>query len=234
MRRVSFGGVMLQCFLAVAVLVFVGTQLDAAALAEAQDPAALFLSAAGGILSRFGIDADISASLYILMLVCLCVGALEAIARAARVCWEEFFDYGDREPTAVQYALENGWLGAGVTLLAALGLCRLGYGAVWPLFGSAVQALSALALLICAVWLRGSRRKSVWVWIPMVFMLLASITALILTLAEAAVAISSTKANLFANVAQLVLSAAILVILLLLCFQGFRRLLSPQQKESEE
>ena len=168
-------------------------------------------------------------TLAILLIACLCIGALETLARAARVCWQEFFDYGDEEPSFVRYAAANGWVGAGVTLLAALLLCRIGYSAVWPLFGTAVQTLSGLALLICAVWLRSTRRNAVWVLVPMVFMLLVSMTALILTVIESAIALAGGSAHLIADIFRIVLSLAIFVTTVLLCYQGFRRLFEPER-----
>ena len=225
MRRVAFGGVMLVCFAAVLVLVCVGTQ----SAASSGEPSALFLSAAAGVLSAFGISAEISASLYVLLIAGLCIGSLESLARAARVCWEEFFDYGDEEPTRVQVLLSNGWIGGGVTLLAALGICRVGYSAVWPLFGGAVQALSALALLICAIWLRRNGRAGGWVWPPMIFMLLVSMTAQISGLVENIMSVAGGSAHLFADILRIVLGLAVLVVTVLLSFQGFRSLLQPDE-----
>ena len=226
-RRIGFGAVMLECFVAVIALVCVGTRPGASAFSG--DPGALFLSAVGSVLSGLGIPAEISGSFYILLIACLCIGALETLARAARVCWQEFFDYGDEEPSFVRYAAANGWVGAGVTLLAALLLCRIGYSAVWPLFGTAVQTLSGLALLICAVWLRSTRRNAVWVLVPMVFMLLVSMTALILTVIESAIALAGGSAHLIADIFRIVLSLAIFVTTVLLCYQGFRRLFEPER-----
>ena len=222
MRRVAFGGVMVQCFVAVFALVCVGTQTNAAALSAAQDPGALFLSATAGILSRFGISADLSGSIYTLLIACLCIGALETLARAARVCWVEFFDNGEQEPSTARYILSNGWLGAGVTLLAAFGLARLGYSALWPLFGSAVQALGGLALLICAVWLRSTRRTCAWIWLPMLLLLAASLTALALVFYEAVTSISGGSAHLFIDLLRAVLALAVFVVTVLLGIQALR------------
>ena len=227
MRRVAFGGVMLVSFAAVVVLVCAGTQLDAAALSGAQEPGKLFLSAVRGVLSRIGISAEISDSLFVLLIACLCIGALETLARAARICWEQFFDYGDAEPTRLQSLTANGWIGAGITLLAALGLCRIGYSAVWPLFGCAVQALSAIALLICAIWLRRTGRAGGWVWVPMIFMLLVSLTALIAAIYEGVMSVAGGSAHLFADILRIVLGLAVFVVTVLLSFQSFRSLLQP-------
>ncbi len=232
MRRVAIGGVLLVSFVAVVVLVCVGTGPAASDLSG--EPGALFLSAVAAALSGLGISAEISDSLFVLLIAALCVGALETVARAARVCWEEFFDYGDAEPTRVQLVLANGWVGAGVTLLAALALCRLGCSAVWPLFGSAVQALGGLALLICAIWLRRTGRAGGWVWGPMVFLLLVSMTALISSVAEGVMSVAGGSAQLFTDLVRIVLGLAVLAVTVLLSYQGFRSLLQPDGTSAAE
>ena len=234
MRRIAFGGVMLECFVAVLVLVCVGTRMDAAQLAGGQEPGTLFLSAVGGILARFGISAGISGSLYSLLIACMCIGGLEALARVARVSWQEFFDYGDEEPSLPRYAAANGWVGAGATLLAAFILARVGYSAIWPLFGSANQALSGLALLICAIWLRRTRRTGAWVWVPMVIMLLVSLSALISAVIGGVSSIVYGSLNLFADIVRILISLAVFVTAALLCYQGLRALLRPEEPSDAE
>ena len=231
MRRIAYGAVMIECFVAVIALVCFGTQAEAGALS--QEPAVLFQSAVGGVLARLGIPAEISATLYTLLVACLCIGALETLARTARVCWQEFFDYGDAEPTRVQYVTANAWLGAGVTLLAALGLARLGCGAILPLFGTAFQALSALALLICAVWLRRNRRAGGWVWVPLVLMLAVSLTALVFAVIEGVTSVAAGSAHLFADILRIVLALGVFVVTVLLCIQGFRGLFQPDGAPAE-
>ena len=234
MRRIAFGGVMLECFVAVLVLVCVGTRMDAAQLSGAQDPGALFLSAVGEILARFGISAEISGSLYTLLIACMCIGGLESLARVARVTWQEFFDFGDEEPGFLRYAAANGWVGAGATLLAAFILARVGYSAIWPLFGSANQAVSGLALLICAIWLRRTRRTGAWVWAPMLLVLLVSLAALIAAVINGVSSIVYGSLNLISDIVSVLISAAIFVTTVLLCFQGLRALLRPVEPPQEQ
>ena len=56
-------------------------------------------------------------------------------------------------------------------------LSRAGYASIWPLFGSANQLLSALALIACAVFLKTTHRQGVMLWGPMVIMLGVTFTA---------------------------------------------------------
>ena len=233
MYRVAFGGTMLVCFVAVVVLVCFGTQSDASVLSGSQSPETLFLSSMGSLLTRLGMSEDLSVSLYTLLIACLCIGGLETLARTARVCWQEFFDYSDEEPTPMQEAMTNAWLGGAVTLLAAFGLCKLGYSAILPLFGSAIQVLSALALLICAVWLRRNGRRGVWIWVPLLLMLSVALIAPISALIQGINAFRSGSARLVTGILQAVVAVGILAVLILLTIQGVRAFFRREEAPKE-
>mgnify|MGYP000721362527 FL=1 len=46
-----------------------------------------------------------------------------------------------------------------ITLVLAYLLTKVGYAEIWPLFGSANQLLSVLALVACAVFLKKTKRQ---------------------------------------------------------------------------
>jgi carbon starvation protein len=68
--------------------------------------------------------------------------------------------------------------GLAVALMLVLGWGN-GYKVVWQIFGSSNQLLAALALLVATCWLI-ERRRAIWyVFLPMVFMLITSVTMLV-------------------------------------------------------
>jgi len=64
------------------------------------------------------------------------------------------------------------------TLIVAYSPATGGYLNIWPLFGSANQLLSALALCTLAVLLKKTNRQGFTLWAPMVIMLTITFTAL--------------------------------------------------------
>jgi carbon starvation protein len=63
------------------------------------------------------------------------------------------------------------------------------WAAIWPIFGSANQLLAALGLLAVAVWTRqGLKKNATFLMIPMWFMLLTSVAALVLLVRDQFVA----------------------------------------------
>ena len=57
-----------------------------------------------------------------------------------------------------------------------------GYAKIWALFGAANQLLAALGLLAVAAWLGKIGRNNKMFIIPMVFMLLVTLTSLVFTI----------------------------------------------------
>jgi carbon starvation protein len=103
------------------------------------------------------------------------------------------FDTIDVSTRLGRYIIQEltGWSGrAGAvfgTLLTALVplvfLMAAGEGAyklIWVLFGTSNQLLAALSLLGICVWLRRSGRRTTFAWIPMVFVMVVTVTALAL------------------------------------------------------
>jgi carbon starvation protein len=74
--------------------------------------------------------------------------------------------------------LTNKYFATVITLFLGYLLSLNGYRNIWPLFGSANQLVSALALCAIAIFLKKTNKKGSMIWIPMFFMLAVTFTAL--------------------------------------------------------
>ena len=89
--------------------------------------------------------------------------------------FQEFFE-GIGKQTLLS---SNRYIGTLVTIAFAAFLTFSGtQQRLWPLFGSANQLLSSLALLAITVWLAKHGKKNMFVKIPMLFMFCVTVTAL--------------------------------------------------------
>ena len=107
-------------------------------------------------------------------------------------------------------------------------LNEVGYTGIWPLFGSANQLLSVLALVACAVFLKKTKRQGCMLWIPMVFMMAVTFTALGMTITKLSKALLSTGLDL-GNTLQLVFAVLLLILGVLVAIQGVKKLLEKQE-----
>ena len=115
-----------------------------------------------------------------------------------------------------------------MTLGVALGLT--GYQLVWPLFGAANQLLAALGLLAVCAWLGNAGRNNKMFYVPMVFMLIVTLTSLVLTMQAKFLAIAGGALTL-ANGLQLVLAVLLAVLAVVLTIKGARVIFGNKKKE---
>jgi len=79
----------------------------------------------------------------------------------------------------LQRVLTKKYVAPIITVLFGYMLSVNGYANIWPLFGSANQLVSALALCAIAIFLKKTNKKGSMIWLPMFFMLGVTFTALV-------------------------------------------------------
>ena len=157
----------------------------------------------------------------------LALTSLDSVARIGRMSFQELFlgDTTDPEKmTLVQRVLTNKYFATVITLVLAYMLTKVGYAEIWPLFGSANQLLSVLALVACAVFLKKTKRQGCMLWIPMVFMMAVTFTALGMTITKLSKALVTTGLDL-GNTLQLIFAVLLLILGVLVAIQGVKKLL---------
>lgn len=117
-----------------------------------------------------------------------------------------------------------------LTLVLAYLLAKVGYAEIWPLFGSANQLLSVLALVACAVFLKKTKRQGIMLWAPAVFMMAVTFSALGLTIYKLTGALMTTGLDL-GNTLQLIFAVLLLILGVIVAVQGIKKLFEkPQEK----
>ena len=95
--------------------------------------------------------------------------SLDSVARVGRLSFQEFWldsDTDDDNMSPFVKLMTNKYFATIITLVLAYLLTKVGYAEIWPLFGSANQLLSVLALVACAVFLKKTKRQGCMLWIP--------------------------------------------------------------------
>ena len=184
MLPISFGAMLLECFLAVLALIAVGW-LAVGGNAPEGAPPVIFATAIAQFLGNLGISYELAYTLITLAVSAFALTSLDSVARVGRVAFQELFTDSEADPgklAPLSALLANRYTATALTLLMGYLLAMRGYKDIWALFGSANQLLAALSLTACAVFLKKTGRAHKMLLFPMAAMLLITFTALGLTI----------------------------------------------------
>lgn len=233
MLPVSFGAMLLESLLAITALIAVGALATREGLPSGTPPQ-VFAQAIAMFLTSLGLPQSVCYTLITLSISAFALTSLDSVARVGRIAFQEFFtndSVAPEEASALNRLLTNKYFSTVLTLALCYALSRAGYASIWPLFGSANQLLSALALIACAVFLKKTKRQGVMLWGPMVIMLGVTFTALALKIKELCVALSGQF--VFGNALQLTFAVLLLILGVIVAFEGIRKLLGTDETSSE-
>ena len=152
--------------------------------------------------------------------------SLDSVARIGRLSFQEFFideDTDMKNLSPFMKVVTNKYFSTIITLVLAYLLAKVGYAEIWPLFGSANQLLSVLALIACAVFLKKTKRQGAMLWIPMVFMMAVTFTALGMTIYKLSGQFVATGLSL-GNTLQLIFAVLLLLLGVIVAIQGIKKL----------
>lgn len=229
MLPVSFGAMLLESLLAITALIAAGFVATQEGL-PAGTPPQLFAQAISIFLTSLGLPESVCYTLITLAISAFALTSLDSVARVGRIAFQEFFtddSIAPEDQSPLNKVLTNKYFATILTLLLCYALSRAGYASIWPLFGSANQLLSALALIACAVFLKKTKRQGAMLWGPMVIMLGVTFTALALKITELVTALSGQF--VFGNALQLVFAVLLLILGVIVAFEGLKKLIGKDE-----
>ena len=229
MLPVSFGAMLLESLLAITALIAAGFVAPPEGR-PAGTPPQLFAQAISIFLTSLGLPESACYTLITLAISAFALTSLDSVARVGRIAFQEFFtddSIAPEDQSPLNKVLTNKYFATILTLVLCYALSRAGYASIWPLFGSANQLLSALALIACAVFLKKTKRQGAMLWGPMVIMLGVTFTALALKIAELVTALSGQF--VFGNALQLVFAVLLLILGVLVAFEGIKKLIGKDE-----
>lgn len=189
-KPIAYGGMLLECVLAILTLCAVAYAFNYNATAEAPlaGATAIFAGGIAGMASSVagGMGSGLYTVLYTLLVLtysAFCLTSLDTATRLARFMFQEFWIDSTKgetpeNVTGAKKTLANPYVATIITVVLGVALGLTGYAKIWALFGSANQLLAALGLLAVATWLGNVGKKNIMVVIPMFFMLCVTIASL--------------------------------------------------------
>jgi carbon starvation protein len=245
-RPVAYGSMLIECVVAVISLCAVGfvwhtVNVDKEALAASglTSPTAVFAGGISQMIGTFaGADSPIVGiiySMFVLAVSVFCLTSLDTATRLARYMFQEFWLAPDETVQTVKGTkkfLCNPYFATIVTVVLGVGLGMTGYAKIWPLFGAANQLLAAVGLLAVCTWLGKVGKNNKMFYIPMVFMLIVTISSLVQTIMGKIQAIGAGSADIWAYI-QAILAALLIILALVLAVYSFVNLAKQKKQKAE-
>ncbi len=227
MLPVAFGAMLMESMLAVIALIAVGAVSKGGVIPDATQPI-IFATGVASFLVKLGIPEDISMTLITLSVSAFALTSLDSVARIGRLAFEEFFvdaDTKEENMGPVAKVCTNKYFSTIATLAVAFALAKVGYKNIWPLFGSANQLLSALALIACAVFFKKTNRQGWMLWVPMIIMLIVTLSMLGITIyTKLSGLIAMTTENIGGDALQLAFAIALFILGIIVSVSGLKAL----------
>ena len=226
-KPIGYGSMLIESALGVVSVIAVGMVFKRYTAGEFGSPAVAF---ATGIASMFSLDSasGVYNVIYTLLTLAVSVFALTSLdtgTRLSRFMFSELF-LKEGEATwkdaasPVRKFLAHPLVGTTIMVVVGCYLGGMSLSAIWGLFGAANQLLAGLALMAVAAWLGEVGKNNKMFYVPMVFMLAATLTFLVIKIKSlAALCAAGTE---WGNWFQLVIAVAMVVLAVFLIVEGVR------------
>ncbi len=216
---IGYGSMLVEGALALMAVISVA-YLSRDGMAEAMatgGPVVAFSTGLGSFIAVAGVNHELAGNFFMLAISAFLLTTLDTATRLARFAWQELFlprGGDERHMHRPRHLIcSNRYNATLVVVLFAGYLAFSGqYSVIWPMFGASNQLLAGLTLLVVTVFLR-STGKPVWVsLLPMLFMMITCIAALLLLL----------RAQLGQSIILVAMICLLLVMSLVLVLQAAR------------
>lgn len=231
---IGYGSMLIECVLAVISLIAVASLSPDGSQAAVKEmlglenisPTIIFGTAISGFFAKLGFgEAAVSATYTVICLAvsCFCLTSLDTATRLGRFMFQELFASKDGEKPNI---LNNMYVATAITAVGGFVLCLAGYAKIWPLFGACNQLVAVPAFLAIAVYLGRKGKNNKMLIPPMIFMLCATLSSLVLTFKSNMTAIMAAEGSIFTPVLQNVIIVPIVVLAVIMVIDGTKVLMS--------
>lgn len=233
-KVIGYGGMLIECMLAIIALIAVASLYQDGKMPEGT-PAVVLATSVANSLSVIGLPIDVIKTIITLAVSAFALTSLDTATRLARFLFQEFFTEKDEDLKSIKgprKVITNMYVSTLITVVLGMALAVGGYQNIWPLFGAANQLLAALALLAVAVWLGIVGRNNKMFHVPMLFMLVATLTALVIGIKNNFVKLAEGGAA-FAPIIQIILGALLFLLAIVLAIKGIQVLFKKKNANSD-
>ncbi len=175
-------------------------------------------------------------TVYTLLTLAVSVFALTSLdsgTRLSRYMFAELFIPEGKtrdELTGVRKFFSHPFVSTLVMVVIGCGMGFMSLSQIWGVFGAANQLLAGIAMLAVATWLGHMGKNNKMFFVPMIFMLAATITSLVMTII-AKIKLVAAAGAAWGDWFQMIWSIGLIVLAIILVVEGFQTM-SKQKKQA--
>ena len=246
-KVIGYGAMIVESALAIIALIAIGvvfkeTNIGGGDKFLLSAPPTIF---AGGVATMvatmFGGVADFSNPVYdttyTLLTLAVSVFALTSLdsgTRLSRYMFAELFIPEGKtrdELTGARKFFSHPLVSTLIMVIIGCGMGFMGLNQIWGVFGAANQLLAGIAMLAVAAWLGNIGKNNKMFFVPMVFMLCATITSLTMTIIAKIKLIAAAGAA-WGDWFQMIWSIGLIVLALILVVEGVQVMTKKEKKQA--
>ena len=233
-KIIGYGAMIVECALAILALLAVGvvysqyvdngTLLASPPVIFASGIASMVTWMTGGVAE---FDNALYDTVYTLITLAVSVFALTSLdtgTRLGRYMFTELFVREGEDPEKIpgfRGFLAKPVVGTLVMVVIGCGIGFLSLSQIWGLFGAANQLLAGLALMAVACWLGNIGKSNKMFFVPMVFMLVATLTSLVMTV-YGKIGVIAAGGAVWGDWFQAIFAAALIVLAVIVTISGIQ------------
>lgn len=235
-KVIGYGAMIIESALAIISLIAVGVLFQGDVELLKQSPPTLFAGGIATMVASFAGEASYGV-VYTLLTLAVSVFALTSLdsgTRLARYMFAELFVPEGKtrdELTGAAKVFSHPLISTLIMVIIGCGMGFMNLSQIWSVFGAANQLLAGIAMMAVAAWLGNIGKNNKMFFLPMIFMLAATITSLAMTIIAKIKMIAGATAA-WGDWFQMIWSIALIVLAVILVFQGAQVL--GKKKEAKE
>ena len=227
---IGYGSMLIECVLAVVSLIAIGVVSTNGSIPEGMaSPTVVFATAISNFFATMGFGETAVTATYTIIALAVsafCLTSLDTATRLGRFMFQELFAGKDEKKNI----LSNMYLATLITAAFGLLLCLAGYAKIWPLFGACNQLVSVPAFLALSVYLARKGKNNKMLYFPMIFMLAATMSSLVLTFKANVTALLDGTGAILKEGLQCVIIIPVVILAVILVIEGGKVLIQVEKE----